>query len=87
MGRIGPTMLAMNRSVLLRLLPTSRTGARLAGTAEVVETGERRSFRDADDLLLLLQRLHAAPAETPEHVVPPIDVAAPPAHPPRRWSP
>ncbi|MFN8619413.1 MAG: hypothetical protein U0869_01540 [Chloroflexota bacterium] len=49
----------MNRSVLLRLLPTSRTGPRLAGTAEIVATGERRSFRDADDLVALLQRLEA----------------------------
>lgn len=49
----------MNRSVLLRLLPTSRTGPRLAGTAEIVDTGERRAFRDADDLVALLHRLHA----------------------------
>lgn len=53
----------MNRSVLLRLLPTSRTGARLAGTAEVVDTGERLAFRDADDLVALLRRVHV------EHVV------------------
>lgn len=55
----------MNRSVLLRLLPTSRTGARLAGTAEVVDTGERQAFRDAEDLVSLLVRLHADPALAP----------------------
>lgn len=49
----------MNRSVLLRLLPASRTGPRLAGTAEIVETGERQAFRDAEELMSLLARVHA----------------------------
>lgn len=68
----------MNRSVLLRLLPTSRTGERLAGTAEVVETGERRSFRDADDLVSLLGRLHAELVEPPGPSVPAKDGSRPP---------
>ncbi len=50
----------MNRAVLLRLLPRSRTGRRLAGAVEVVDTGEVALFRDADDLVDLLQRIHAA---------------------------
>lgn len=72
----------MNRSVLLRLLPTSRTGPRLAGTAEVVATGERRAFRDADDLVSWLARLHTDPGVPPgdDAVVPadePADSSAP----------
>lgn len=67
----------MNRSVLLRLLPASRTGARLAGTAEVVDTGERQSFRDADDLVALLHRLHV---EHPDGAG--IDIVGPGAEPP-----
>jgi len=47
----------MNRSILLRLLPPSRSGSRLAGVAEVVDTGEQASFRDAEDLLRVLRRI------------------------------
>jgi hypothetical protein len=74
----------MNRSVLLRLLPVSRTGARLAGIVEIVETGERQSFRDADDLVSLLVRLHGDPAPVVGSGVGPDDGAPPtaPAGPP-----
>ena len=63
----------MNRSVLLHLLPPSRTGSRLAGVAEIVATGERALFRDADDLVQVLRRIHdqgpdVAPALTPSQL-------------------
>jgi hypothetical protein len=48
----------MTTSVMLRLLPTARTGGRLAGRVEVVETGEVTPFRDADDLVSVLRRIH-----------------------------
>ncbi len=48
----------MHRSILLRLLPPERSGGRLAGVVEEVETGERTAFRDADDLIAALRRLH-----------------------------
>jgi hypothetical protein len=63
----------MNRVVLLCLLPPSRTGTRLAGAAEVVETGEVVHFRNAEDLLGLLRRIHATessqlrPTAEPSH--------------------
>ena len=53
----------MNRSILLRLLPPSRSGPRLAGVAEVVDTGERAPFRDADDLVRVLRRIHDNPTD------------------------
>lgn len=60
----------MNRAVLLRLLPRSRTGRRLAGAVEVVDTGEVALFRDADDLVALLQRIHAPDASRVQPTVP-----------------
>ncbi len=70
----------MNRSVLLRLLPTSRSGTRLAGTVEVVDTGERQAFRDADDLVALLHRLHTDHPDHPD-ADGPLPRAEPLAHP------
>jgi hypothetical protein len=54
----------MNRSILLRLLPPSRSGPRLAGVAEVVDTGERAPFRDAEDLVRVLRRIHDRPSDS-----------------------
>jgi len=53
----------MNRSILLRLLPPSRSGSRLAGVAEVVDTGERASFRDVEDLVRVLRSIQDGPPD------------------------
>ena len=66
----------MNRSILLRLLPPSRSGSRLAGVAEVVDTGEQASFRDAEDLLRVLRRIHDHPVD-PAPASPPGAAARP----------
>jgi hypothetical protein len=50
----------MNVSVLLRLIPPERTGGRLAGQAELVETGETTVFADHDEMLAFLRRASAA---------------------------
>ena len=56
----------MSVSILLRLMPGSRTGGRLAGQAELVDTGEVATFRDVDEMVAVLQRASlAAPAESP----------------------
>ncbi len=44
----------MNVSVLLRLIPAGRTGGRLAGQAELIETGETTVFSDHDEMLAFL---------------------------------
>ena len=54
------TLRDMNVSVLLRILPSSRTGGRLAGQAQVIETGETQVFADHDEMLVFLR--HAAQA-------------------------
>jgi hypothetical protein len=46
----------MNVSVLLRLIPAERTGGRLAGQAELVESGETTVFADHDEMLAFLRR-------------------------------
>lgn len=46
-------------SVVLRLLDPDAAAGRVCGELEVVQTGERHRFRDADDLLALLERLRA----------------------------
>jgi hypothetical protein len=63
----------MNISVLLRLVPASRSGGRLAGQAVVVETGQTFVFAGDAEVIALLDRLTtdpgeptAAPAEAPE---------------------
>jgi hypothetical protein len=50
----------MNVSVLLRLVSTDRTGGRLAGQAELVETGETTVFADHDEMLVFLRRVSTA---------------------------
>jgi len=60
----------MNRSILLRLLPPSRSGSRLAGVAEVVDTGERAPFRDVEDLVRVLRRIQDGPPD-PMSAAPP----------------
>lgn len=46
----------MTMTVLLRLASRALASGRLAGEAEVVETGERRVVRNADDLVEFLHR-------------------------------
>lgn len=41
---------AMSVSVLLRLVPDALAEGRLAGQAEIVETGESVLFHDADEI-------------------------------------
>jgi hypothetical protein len=53
----------MNVSVLLRLIPAARAGGRLAGQAEVVETGETTVFSDHDEMLAFLRRASAQSAD------------------------
>ena len=72
----------MNTSVLLRLLPVSRTGARLAGVAAVVETGQQAPFRDAEQLLEVLRGIQVGPMDAtmdgpPGRDVPAADKSAP----------
>lgn len=58
----------MNVSVLLRILPASRTGGRLAGRAELIETGETRVFADHDEMLVFLRQVAGTPpAADPDH--------------------
>ncbi|MFN8023974.1 MAG: hypothetical protein U0Q03_20755 [Acidimicrobiales bacterium] len=56
----------MTTSLVVRLVETPATGDRLVGEVEVVRTGERHRFRDADELVDLIRRLRrpevAAPA-------------------------
>lgn len=52
----------MNVSVILRILPSWRTGGRLAGQAELIETGETRVFADHDEMLAFLRQVAADPA-------------------------
>ncbi len=53
----------MNRSVMLRLVPATRSGGRLAGQAEVVETGQTIVFSDPDEMLAFLHEVAAAPVD------------------------
>lgn len=53
----------MTVSVVLRLVPGALAEGRLAGHAEVVDTGRTTVFRDADELLRLL-RLPPVPQGT-----------------------
>ena len=55
----------MNVSVLLRLIPAARAGGRLAGQAELIETGETAVFADHDEMLAFLRQA-AAGAGDPE---------------------
>lgn len=50
-------------SVVLRLVERALVAGRLAGEAEIVETGERRVVRDADDLVRFLGGSAAPPSE------------------------
>jgi hypothetical protein len=54
----------MTVSVVLRLVEQALAAGRLAGEAEVVETGERRVVRDAEDLLAFLRRPRRPPEST-----------------------
>jgi hypothetical protein len=49
----------MTVSVVLRLVEQALAAGRLAGEAEVVETGERRIVRDAEGLVVFLASLGA----------------------------
>jgi hypothetical protein len=46
----------MNVSILLRLVPDALSQGRVAGHAEIVETGETMVFKDQDEMLAVLQR-------------------------------
>ena len=65
MGRPTPTLHGMNVSVLLRILPSSRTGGRLAGQAQVIETGETQVFADHDEMLAFLRHVALATSGRP----------------------
>jgi hypothetical protein len=58
----------MNVSVLLRLVSTERTGGRLAGQAELVETGETTVFADLDEMAAFLRRVTALDDDTADSV-------------------
>jgi hypothetical protein len=58
----------MNISVLIRLMPATRTGGRLAGQAEIVETGQTFVFAGQAEVIALLDRVAAGtvhPDEAP----------------------
>ena len=46
----------MTISVLLRLLTDGRSEGRVAGNAEIVETGETVVFKDQEEMLAFLRR-------------------------------
>lgn len=50
----------MNVSVLLRLVPHALTEGRVAGHAEIVDTGEMAVFKDQGEMLALLIRAAAS---------------------------
>ena len=56
----------MTVSVVLRLAEQALAAGRLAGEAEVVETGERRVVRDAEGLVTFLASRVLPAAETPD---------------------
>jgi hypothetical protein len=45
----------MNVSVLLRLLPQALAEGRVAGHAEIVDTGETALFQDANEMIAFIQ--------------------------------
>jgi len=57
-------------SYLLRPVDRARTEGRIAGTAQILETGEVVRLRDLDELMALLLATTSAPAESPEEVMP-----------------
>jgi hypothetical protein len=62
----------MTVSILVRLVSSVVSGRRVAGEVEVVATGERQIFRDADELLAILTAQSDQAAEEPR-----IDVTLP----------
>ena len=59
---------AMNVSVLLRLVSTDRTGGRLAGQAELVASGAATVFADLDEAVVFLRRVTASENDTADSV-------------------
>jgi hypothetical protein len=53
----------MTISVVLRLVEQALACGRLAGEAEIVETGERAAVRDADELVQFLRDPRPQPAQ------------------------
>lgn len=53
----------MTVSVLLRLITETLAEGRVAGQAEIVDTGEAMVFRDQDEMVAFLQR-----ATTPQSI-------------------
>jgi hypothetical protein len=47
----------MTISVVLRLVELAVASGRLAGEAQLVQSGERAEIRDADELLAFVQRV------------------------------
>ncbi len=50
-----PRLPDMNVSVLLRLVPGALTEGRVAGHAEVVDTGETAVFKDLEEMVAFLR--------------------------------
>jgi hypothetical protein len=57
----------MSISVLLRLVSETLAEGRLAGHAEVVDTGERIAFRDQDEMVEFLRRARGEPEDAGVH--------------------
>lgn len=53
----------MTISIVLRLAEQALAAGRLAGEAEIVETGERASVRDADELVRFLREPRPQPPQ------------------------
>ncbi len=56
MGRLASSVVRVTISVVLRLVERALAGGRLAGEAEIVETGERGTVRDGAELVDFLNR-------------------------------
>lgn len=55
----------MNVSILLRLVPHALTEGRVAGHAEIVDTGETAVFKDLEEMVAFLQ---TAGARDPRYI-------------------
>ncbi len=75
----------MSVSVLLRLVSETAAEGRLAGHAEVVDTGETTAFKDQDEMVAFLRRVGVEPLDSgattkgsPAPIAPELDPAGPP---------
>ena len=69
MGRPVSSLGVMTISVVLRLVEQALAGGRLAGEVEIVDTGERASVRDAEELVRFLRepKTESPPERTTTH--------------------